>query len=115
MASRNPIKVSVFDPEKHQKIQYSTEAYRDLVAINQFGNANFGRKQSLAYEGRLRHAVELISQYPSMARLRTELKNPVRVYPVASHLIVYKVHADVVVIIRILSGRQDLPAELNEI
>jgi toxin ParE1/3/4 len=91
------------------KIRYSTEAYNDLVEIIAFGIANFGLAQSNKYVSQIRNAIDLIGLNPEMARLRTELKRPVRIHSVGSHVIVFDKEDGMVVIVRILSAGQNLP------
>jgi toxin ParE1/3/4 len=89
------------------KLSYSTAAHEDLAELIHYGNVNFGFSQSNRYVERLRKVVDRICRSPEIARLRLELKRPVRIYPVGSHVIVYNIESDAVVIIRILHGRQD--------
>lgn len=51
----------------------------------------------------------LLSRWPRIGRLRTDLRAGLRSYPVGSHLIFYRVTRVDVVIVRILHGRRNLP------
>lgn len=53
------------------------------------------------------HVFDLIDRMPTLAPERREFDPPVRIHLHASHLIVYRLTADHVVILRLLGGRQD--------
>lgn len=52
---------------------------------------------------------------PSLARERREFDPPVRIHPSAEHLIIYRIEADLILVIRILGGRQNWRAMLEVI
>jgi toxin ParE1/3/4 len=91
------------------RIRYSTEAHNDLVDIIAYGNDNFGPGQSGKYVAQIRNAIELIGLNPEMAQLRTELERPVRIHTIGTHMVVFAIEEGMVVIVRILSARQNLP------
>ncbi len=91
------------------RIRYSTEAHNDLVDIITYGKDNFGAAQSSKYVAQIRNAIELIGLNPEMARLRTELKRPVRIHTVGTHMVVFAIEEGMIVIVRILSAGQNLP------
>jgi toxin ParE1/3/4 len=55
--------------------------------------------------------VNFLSRFPRAARLRDEVDPPVRAYPYRSHLIVYDIDGDAIVILRIRHGREDWLAD----
>jgi toxin ParE1/3/4 len=91
------------------RIRYSTEAHNDLVDIISYGNENFGSVQSGKYVAQIRNAIELIGLNPELARLRTELERPVRIHTIGAHMVVFNIEDGTAVIVRILSGGQNLP------
>jgi len=52
---------------------------------------------------------------PTLARERTDFDPPVRIHPVAEHLIIYCIETDAILVIRILGGRQNWRAMLEVI
>lgn len=56
----------------------------------------------------------LLREFPELARERDEIVPPVRIHPYRSHLIVYQVSEDAVEVIRVLHGRQDWQALLQD-
>ena len=94
------------------KVRYSNLARRDLFNILYQGELNFGRVKAKAYSDKLEKAVKRFGIYPEIARLRSEMKPPVRIFPVGSHVIIYQIADGVCVIIRILHGHQNLEDHL---
>jgi toxin ParE1/3/4 len=58
--------------------------------------------------------MDLLVQHPGIARERTEIRPPVRLYRSGSHLIVYRVEAGWLDVLRIVHARQNWAAYLNE-
>jgi toxin ParE1/3/4 len=50
---------------------------------------------------------------PEIARERSEFTPTVRIHPSAQHVIIYRIQADHIEIIRVLGGKQDWLAKLN--
>ena len=55
----------------------------------------------------------MLLRHPEMAREYTEIDPPVRLHPYRSHLIVYRIDADHLAVIRILHARQHWQALLG--
>lgn len=91
------------------RIRYSAQARNDLVDIIAYGNENFGTAQPGKYVAQIRNAIELIGLNPEMARQRMELKRPVRIHTVGSHMVIFDIEEAMVVIVRILSAGQNPP------
>lgn len=84
------------------------KAADDITAIYIEGVMRFGDAQATRYHGLLQSTFELIAANPYLARERTELSPPVRVYPVQSHLIIYAADDNRdVLIIRVRHGHED--------
>jgi toxin ParE1/3/4 len=79
----------------------------DLEAIWLYTAARWSVDQADLYIRQLTRGMELLAAMPEIARERIELTPPVRIHPVASHLIVYRIDADHIDIIRIRHSRED--------
>lgn len=90
----------------------SAEASEDFRRIYLTGIRDFGVDQSEDYIEGLEKVLEFLADFPRAARERMEIVPPVRAHPYKSHLIVYEIVADDVLIIRIRSGREDWSAAL---
>lgn len=90
----------------------SGEAFVDIERLYEHGVITFGLSTADFYYDGLFAAFDLLATYPRSARLRTELDPPVRVHRYRSHLILYDVGDDGVVIIqRIRHGLEDWQAD----
>lgn len=58
--------------------------------------------------------MDLLVQHPGIARERTEIHPPVRLYRSGSHLIIYRIEAEWLQVLRIVHARQNWVAYLNE-
>lgn len=82
-------------------------AERDIGAIAEAGIETFGVSQARDYHNALFGVFELLSSNPRMGRERTELAPPVRVHPFRSHIILYRLEGDDVLIIRVRHAHED--------
>jgi plasmid stabilization system protein ParE len=89
------------------KIEYTDEAFADLLSIEIRGLQNFGKAAATAYMQKVKHAITLVSHHPNLARLREDADRPVRVYPVGSHLLIYETLPTHIRLVRVLYGRQN--------
>jgi toxin ParE1/3/4 len=89
-------------------------ARTDIAHIHDQGTALFGRLAADAYLLDLFDALDLLGRTPLMARERTELSLPVRIYSFRSHVIVYLARGDVAEVLRVRHGREDWLRELQE-
>jgi toxin ParE1/3/4 len=80
----------------------------DLNNIYRFRYERFGEAQADIYANRLFDVFDLLAFNPLIERERTEFVRPVRIHPFMSHLIVYEMFGDTLVILRVLSRHQNL-------
>jgi toxin ParE1/3/4 len=86
----------------------------DLSDIWQRSAERWGVGQAERYIDGLFAVFDLLAEYPELARERPDFVPPVRVHPVGSHLVIYRVEDLTVEIIRVLHARQNLTAYLQE-
>ena len=79
----------------------------DLIHIYLEGVRLFGTAQAEKYQDELEERFELLAFNPYMTRERRELTPPVRINPFRSHVIVYRIEDDDILIIRVRHGRED--------
>ncbi len=80
----------------------------DIGHIFLEGLAQFGLAQADRYHDGMAAAFDFLADHPHAARLRLEIRPPVRVYPYRSHLIIYEIMEDgELVILRVRHGRED--------
>lgn len=83
------------------------EADRDIEAILEDGIDRFGHARAVGYIRGLERAFEDLAAFPRMAQERTEAKPAVRLRPYGSHLILYRLEGDDVLVLRVRHGRED--------
>lgn len=94
------------------KIRLTKAAEEDLIAIFLESATLFGEAQAEKYYRGLAKAFGSIALNPEMARERKELSPPMRILPHGSHLIVYRVEIDAILIVRIRHGREDWQSDI---
>jgi toxin ParE1/3/4 len=83
-------------------------AVDDITHIYLDGVNQFGVSQADAYHIKLETIFEVLSDNPELARERLEISPPVRIHPVGSHIVIYKIEPDRdILIIRVRHGRED--------
>lgn len=85
----------------------SGQADLDVARIYVHGEQAFGVAQAARYQDGLFDTFDLLSDNPRLARERAEFTPPLRIHPYGSHIILYALQDDGVLIIRVLHGRQD--------
>ncbi len=89
------------------KYRTTRQADEDIINIYVHGATAYGVGQAEAYLGELTASISLLADNPYLARERPEFDPPVRIHPHEPHLIVYRIFEGVVLIVRVLHGRQD--------
>lgn len=80
----------------------------DIGHIFLEGLARFGLVQADRYHDGMAATFDFLTDHPHAARLREEIRPPVRVYPYRSHLIIYDIMDDGgLVILRVRHGWED--------
>lgn len=100
-------------PVSPARYRLTPRALRDLEDIWLYGAEAWSPDQADSEIDTLLSVFETIAAAPMLARERSEFAPPVRLHPHGSHLIVYVLSGEAVVIVRILGGRQDWRAILN--
>ena len=101
---------------KPKVVEYrlSPAALTDLDAIWEYTARTWSVSQAETYIRGLAADMDLLVQHPGIARERTEISPPVRLYRSGSHLIIYRVEASWLDVLRIVHTRQNWAAYLNE-
>jgi toxin ParE1/3/4 len=94
------------------RIRKTQLAETDLDIIYRFGFERFGALQADQYANELFDLFELLAFSPLIERERLEFARPVRIHPFKSHVVVYEIQGDALVILRVLSRHQNLPDHL---
>lgn len=87
------------------------KAEEDVIAIFRSSTEQFGLQQADRYHSLLAATFEFLAENPRVARQREELSPPVRVHPVGSHIVLYQIDGDEILIIRIRHAHEDWEGE----
>jgi toxin ParE1/3/4 len=91
------------------QLEITLTARRDVFALQEFGNANFGVAHTRKYLVGLTQTFKNIRDRPELARLREEYDGNIRIHTHKSHLIFYRIEGDIVRVLRVLSRHQNWP------
>jgi toxin ParE1/3/4 len=92
----------------------SPAAKADINGIWDYTAETWSAAQANTYIRGLVKSLEMLVTFPEMASERQETIPPVRVHRHQSHLIIYRIEADHIAVIRILHYRRYWPALLDE-
>jgi toxin ParE1/3/4 len=96
---------------RHYRLAPAAET--DLEDIWLYTARNWSVEQADRYTDALEAAFDTLVAMPEIARERREFDPPVRVHPSAQHVIIYRIEADHLVMLRVLGGRQNWQAFLD--
>jgi toxin ParE1/3/4 len=86
----------------------SRKAEEDIIDIFETGIEQFGLSQAERYHEQLDQCFRFLAENPLAAHERFEITPPVRIHPVGSHLVIYRVEQNgAVFIIRVRHGHED--------
>ena len=82
-------------------------AEEDLIQIYVDGASSFGLEQARRYHRRLFDSFQFLAENPMAAPLRPELTTEIRVHPVESHIVLYTIREQEILVLRIRHARED--------
>ncbi|MBL38579.1 MAG: plasmid stabilization protein ParE [Xanthomonadales bacterium] len=85
----------------------SAIAEEDLIQIYVEGATSFGLEQARRYHQKLFQVFQFLAENPKAAPIRPQLKTEIRVHPVESHIILYKVRKQDILVLRIRHAHED--------
>ena len=83
------------------------EAEKDLEDIWLYSYETWSERQANRYIEILEDTFVRLSYMPEQARELLDFDPPVRIFPSAKHIIIYRIAGRAIVIIRVLGARQD--------
>ena len=85
----------------------TASAEEDIAALAAFGGIRYGGQRAAAYLSDLFDTFDLLADNPYLARIREELRTRPRLYRYRAHNIFYTIDNEDVLVLRVLSNRQD--------
>lgn len=85
----------------------SRKAEEDIARVYIAVARLFGPRQAAAYHAGLEQMFTILAEHPRLACERDEITPPVRVHPYRSHIVIYVIDGDDILIVRVRHGRED--------
>ena len=93
----------------------SRAAARDLASIWSYGADRWGRDQANAYARRLHDVFSLLASMPGMGRPLATSSGRLRGHSVEKHIIIFRSEPEGILILRVLSARQDWLSVIGDV
>lgn len=107
MPSRSSCACGTVTPARPTHYRLAPKALSDLGDIWRYSAEAWSDGQADRYIDDLERTFATLVSIPALARERTEFHPPVRIHVHGSHLIVYTIDTDHIVILRLLGSGQD--------
>ena len=102
MSSHKPLALSL-----------SAKARQDFIDILRYTGETWGQNQLIVYRDKIDEALQTIRRNPLLGHRRDDLPATHLIYPVGSHVIIYRTQADKIAVLRILHQRMSLAKGLS--
>lgn len=89
-------------------LKLSPKAQQDFIDILRYTGETWGQPQLLVYRDKINEALQAIGQNAQLGHRRDDLPPGLRAYLVGSHVIVYRIEAASIGVVRILHQRMSL-------
>ncbi|MBM9593995.1 type II toxin-antitoxin system RelE/ParE family toxin [Roseitranquillus sediminis] len=96
------------------RLELTPAARQDLEAIWDYSARTWFAAQAAHYLRGLQVLLRTLQAFPELARERTEFTPPVRLHAYRRHLVVYRIEADALIVLRILHARRNWQTLLAE-
>jgi len=93
-------------------LKLSPKARQDLIDILRYTGKTWGQNQLMAYRNQLDEALRQIGGNPQIGHRGGDLPEEHRLYLVGAHVIVYRIEAACIGVIRILHQRMQLASHI---
>lgn len=89
------------------KLELSERAYDDLRNIQIYTFTEHGEQQWQKYEQVLNEALLHIQHHPHTGHSRTDIPNTHKAWKAGEHIIIFRLKADTIIIVRVLHAKMD--------
>lgn len=93
---------------KARTLKLTPKARQDFIDILRYTGEIWGQDQLLNYRDKINSALQLIADNPQLGHRRDDLPTTHLAYLVGSHIIVYRIVADSIGVVRILHQRMSV-------
>lgn len=95
-------------PSHEPRLILSPRAEEDLTDILQYTLETWGEEQLHVYRAVIEKALAILRGNPGIGTRRLEISREHRIFPVGSHIIVYRMGDAAILVSRILHARMDV-------
>ena len=89
-------------------------ALRDIVEIERYSNAEWGKRTAAKYISDIEAALSMIQENPALLRAEEDLHQDLRFYRVNKHLLVCDIQHGAVFLLTVIHASRDVPSRLAE-
>ncbi len=100
---------------KRSPVLLTNRALRDILGIEEFSIATWGKKTATKYISDIQAALERLRENSGLLRPEADLPASLTFYSVNKHILVCGRQADTIILLTVLHGGMDLPTRLNEL
>ncbi len=101
------------DQNSQMTYRLSNQCVADLKDIFRYTAEQFGSEQAAQYHASLEALFASLGRRPQMGRTRQDIDERTRSFVHQSHVVFYEIEDDMVLILRVLHGRQDPARHLD--
>lgn len=93
-------------------LRLSDPAARDLQAIAEYTQSEWGKKQKESYLNLIKQSFKTLSRSGNIGKRRDEIAQGLYSYSIKKHVVFFRETEDEFMIIRVLHGRMDMEKQL---
>lgn len=97
-----------------RQIRLRPAAEADLEGIWDYSVARWSQAQAVIYLSGLDAVLNLLAEFPDIARLRPEFRPPVRIHPYRKHVVIFQQDEAVIDVLRVVHRRTNWSDFLSE-
>ncbi|AVO44302.1 type II toxin-antitoxin system RelE/ParE family toxin [Phreatobacter cathodiphilus] len=94
------------------KLALTPAAEQDLSDIFDYSADTWGTDRAVAYVRMLQAAIERLLRFPELGRSAEAVGSGLRILMAGSHIVIYRLQPETIVVIRILHQRMDVEESL---
>ena len=95
-----------------KSIRISNPATRDLQAISEYTQSEWGAKQKESYLNLIKQSFKTLSRSGNIGKLRDKIAQGLYSYRIKKHVVFFRETEDEFIIVRVLHGRMDMEKQL---
>jgi toxin ParE1/3/4 len=91
------------------ELEITSEAYHDLVDIENYTFSEFGENQWKKYGQKLDTSLQSILKNPLIGHTRIDIPRNYLSLPIGEHILIYRISESTIYLLRVLHNKMDFP------